>query len=59
MLASPVMLERGRSRSREAFPQMVRANSRGRSLSAERRGSRNSSDSSLVDMEEMTKSLFR
>ncbi|XP_070700153.1 centrosomal protein CCDC61 isoform X1 [Pempheris klunzingeri] len=59
MLTSPVLPERGRSRSREAFPQMVRSGSRGRSLSVERRGSRNSSDSSLVDMEEMAKTLFR
>ncbi|TWW74905.1 Coiled-coil domain-containing protein 61 [Takifugu flavidus] len=59
MLASPVVPERGRSRSREAYPQLVRSNSRGRSLSVERRGSRNSSDSSVVDMEEMTKTLFR
>ncbi|XP_029703912.1 centrosomal protein CCDC61 isoform X2 [Takifugu rubripes] len=59
MLASPIVPERGRSRSREAYPQLVRSNSRGRSLSVERRGSRNSSDGSVVDMEEMTKTLFR
>lgn len=59
MLASPIDPERGRSRSREAYPQLVRSNSRGRSLSVERRGSRNSSDSSVVDVEEMTKALFR
>ncbi|XP_017291038.1 coiled-coil domain-containing protein 61 isoform X2 [Kryptolebias marmoratus] len=59
MLASPVVPERGRSRSREAYPQAVRAGSRGRSLSVERRGSMNSSDSSLVDMDEMTQTLFR
>uniref|UniRef100_H3D2M7 Centrosomal protein CCDC61 n=1 Tax=Tetraodon nigroviridis TaxID=99883 RepID=H3D2M7_TETNG len=57
--ASPVFPERGRSRSREAYPQAVRPSSRGRSLSVERRGSRNSSDSSLVDVEEMTKTLLR
>uniref|UniRef100_A0A3Q3WU17 Centrosomal protein CCDC61 n=1 Tax=Mola mola TaxID=94237 RepID=A0A3Q3WU17_MOLML len=59
MLASPTVLERGRSRSREAYPQMARSNSRGRSLSVERSGSRNSSESSLVDTEEMSKTLFR
>ncbi|KAM9728838.1 centrosomal protein CCDC61 isoform 1-T2 [Menidia menidia] len=59
MLASPVAPERGRSRSREACPPGARAGSRGRSLSVERRGSRNSSESSLVDMEEMSKNLFR
>ncbi|XP_054610341.1 centrosomal protein CCDC61 isoform X6 [Dunckerocampus dactyliophorus] len=59
MMASPLVPERGRSRSREACPQMWRSGSRGRSLSVERRGSRNSSESSLVDMEEMTKTLFR
>ncbi|XP_040908005.1 centrosomal protein CCDC61 isoform X3 [Toxotes jaculatrix] len=59
MLTSPIVPERGRSRSREAYPQMARAGSRGRSLSVERRGSRNSSESSLVDMDEMAKTLFR
>ncbi|XP_078787400.1 centrosomal protein CCDC61 isoform X2 [Oryzias latipes] len=59
MLTSPIIPERGRSRSREAYPQLARSGSRGRSLSMERRGSRNSSESSLVDMEEMTKPLFR
>ncbi|XP_036975735.1 coiled-coil domain-containing protein 61 isoform X2 [Acanthopagrus latus] len=59
ILTSPVVPERGRSRSREAYPQMVRSGSRGRSLSVERRGSRNSSESSLVDMEEMAQTLFR
>ncbi|KAM7397774.1 hypothetical protein PAMA_005885 [Pampus argenteus] len=59
MLTSPVVPERGRSRSREAYPHMSRSGSRGRSLSLERRGSRNSSESSLVDMDEMTKTLFR
>ncbi|RVE63686.1 hypothetical protein OJAV_G00138480 [Oryzias javanicus] len=59
MLTSPIIPERGRSRSREAYPQLARSGSRGRSLSMERRGSRNSSESSLVDMEEMAKTLFR
>uniref|UniRef100_A0A665TW63 Centrosomal protein CCDC61 n=1 Tax=Echeneis naucrates TaxID=173247 RepID=A0A665TW63_ECHNA len=59
MLTSPIVPERGRSRSREAYPQMARSGSRGRSLSVERRGSRNSSESSLVDMDEMAKTLFR
>lgn len=59
MLTSPNIPERGRSRSREAYPQMIRSSSRGRSLSVERRGSRNSSESSLADMEEMAKTLFR
>ncbi|XP_006810154.1 coiled-coil domain-containing protein 61 isoform X2 [Neolamprologus brichardi] len=59
MLASPVLPERGRSRSRETYPQLTRSGSRGRSLSMERRGSRNSSESSLVDMDEMTKTLYR
>ncbi|XP_030603204.1 centrosomal protein CCDC61 isoform X2 [Archocentrus centrarchus] len=59
MLTSPTVPERGRSRSREAYPQLTRSGSRGRSLSVERRGSRNSSESSLVDMDEMAKSLFR
>ncbi|XP_060911510.1 centrosomal protein CCDC61 isoform X1 [Labrus mixtus] len=59
MLTSPIVTERGRSRSREAYPLMARSSSRGRSLSVERRGSRNSSESSLVDMEEMARTLFR
>ncbi|TNN88623.1 Coiled-coil domain-containing protein 61 [Liparis tanakae] len=59
LLMSPVVPERGRSRSREAYPQTVRSGSRGRSLSVERRGSRNSSESSLADMDEMHKNLFR
>ncbi|KAJ4929773.1 hypothetical protein JOQ06_018794 [Pogonophryne albipinna] len=59
ILISPSVPERGRSRSRDAYPHMARAGSRGRSLSIERRGSRNSSESSLVDMEEMSKNLFR
>ncbi|XP_029304792.1 LOW QUALITY PROTEIN: centrosomal protein CCDC61 [Cottoperca gobio] len=59
MLISPNVPERGRSRSREAYSQMARSGSRARSLSVERRGSRNSSESSLVDMDEMAKTLFR
>ncbi|CAN9501718.1 unnamed protein product [Ophioblennius macclurei] len=59
LLTSPILPERGRSRSREAYPPMVRSGSRGRSLSIERRGSRNSSESSLVDMDEMAKTLSR
>ncbi|XP_069556594.1 centrosomal protein CCDC61 isoform X1 [Brachyistius frenatus] len=59
ILTSPVLPERGRSRSRDLYPPVARSGSRGRSLSLERRGSRNSSDSSLVDMEEMSKTLFR
>ncbi|XP_035034003.1 centrosomal protein CCDC61 isoform X1 [Hippoglossus stenolepis] len=59
ILTSPNIPERGRSRSRDAYPQMVRSGSRGRSLSVERRGSRNSSESSLVDMDEMSKAMFR
>ncbi|CAK6953615.1 centrosomal protein CCDC61 isoform X2 [Scomber scombrus] len=59
MLTSPIVPERGRSRSREAYPHMTRSGSRGRSLSLERRGSRNSSESSLVDMDEMANAMFR
>ncbi|XP_034539833.1 coiled-coil domain-containing protein 61 [Notolabrus celidotus] len=59
MLTSPIAPERGRSRSREVYPLTAGSGSRGRSLSVERRGSRNSSESSLVDMEEMAKNLFR
>ncbi|CAL1573726.1 unnamed protein product [Knipowitschia caucasica] len=59
LLTSPVFQERGRSRSREPHPAMVRSGSRGRSLSIERRLSRNSSESSLVDMEEITKAFLR
>ncbi|XP_008292204.1 centrosomal protein CCDC61 [Stegastes partitus] len=59
MLTSPIVPERGRSRSRDAYPQLARAGSRGRSLSMERRGSRNSSEGSLVDMDEMAKTLCR
>lgn len=55
MLASPVV-ERGRSRSREAYPQLTRAGSgsRGRSLSMESRRSRQSSVNSLVELDELT-----
>lgn len=59
MLTSPTVPERGRSRSREAYCQVTRSSSRGRSLSVERRGSKNSSESSLVDMEEMANNVFR
>ncbi|XP_051903446.1 centrosomal protein CCDC61 isoform X3 [Hippocampus zosterae] len=59
MISPSLVPERGRSRSREACPQLSRAGSRGRSLSRERQGSRNSSESSLVDMEELTKALLR
>ncbi|XP_061658943.1 centrosomal protein CCDC61 isoform X4 [Syngnathoides biaculeatus] len=51
--------ERGRSRSREICPQLSGSGSRGRSLSVERRGSRNSSESSLADPEETSKALRR
>ncbi|KAJ7995932.1 hypothetical protein DPEC_G00231830 [Dallia pectoralis] len=59
MLASPILdrgLERGRSRSREAYPQLTRAGSgsRGRSLSIESRRSQQSSENSLVMMDELT-----
>ncbi|XP_046876933.1 centrosomal protein CCDC61 isoform X1 [Hypomesus transpacificus] len=58
MLASPVVLERGRSRSREAYKQ-VRTGStgRGRSLSVESRRSRQSSENSLADMDELAQPL--
>lgn len=59
ILASPAFQERGRSRSREPHPLMVQSGGRGRSLSVERRLSRNSSESSLVDVDEMTKALLR
>lgn len=59
LLTSPMVPERGRSRSREAFPQAAGSGSRGRSLSVERRGSRHSSESSLVDMDEMARTLTR
>ncbi|XP_067087884.1 centrosomal protein CCDC61-like isoform X1 [Osmerus mordax] len=58
MLASPVVLERGRSRSREAY-QQVRTGStgRGRSVSVESRRSRQSSENSLADMDELAQPL--
>ncbi|XP_072302523.1 centrosomal protein CCDC61 isoform X2 [Eucyclogobius newberryi] len=59
MLAAPLFQERGRSRSREPHPPMVRTGSRGRSLSVELRLSRNSSENSLVDMDEVTKTFSR
>ncbi|KAL7853988.1 hypothetical protein AOLI_G00208320 [Acnodon oligacanthus] len=59
MLASPALNERGRSRSREPIPQLIRGGSagRGRSLSVESRRSRHSSESSIVDFEELAKPL--
>lgn len=59
LLTSPIVPERGRSRSRDIYPPVARSGSRGRSLSIERRGSRNSSESSLVDMDEMANVLSR
>ncbi|CAL8401664.1 unnamed protein product [Boreogadus saida] len=60
VLASPVLSERGRSRSREHRPLTERSGSRGRSLSAERRGSRPSSaGGSVVDEDHMTGVLLR
>ncbi|CAL8267132.1 unnamed protein product [Merluccius merluccius] len=59
MLASPVLSERGRSRSREPRPLAERSGSRGRSLSTEGRGSRPSSAGSLVDEDHMTSVLLR
>ncbi|CAL8362519.1 unnamed protein product [Lota lota] len=59
MLASPVLSERGRSRSREPRPLTERSSSRGRSLSTERRGSRPSSAGSMVDEDHMTSVLLR
>ncbi|KAM8835847.1 centrosomal protein CCDC61 [Synchiropus picturatus] len=56
MLSSPILAERGRSRSRELLPQ---SSSRGRSLSVERRGSRNSSGSSVVDMDDVSRAVLR
>ncbi|KAJ3588822.1 hypothetical protein NHX12_009676 [Muraenolepis orangiensis] len=53
--ASPVLSERGRSRSREPRPLLRRSGSRGRSLSMERR----SSGGSLVDEDHMTGILLR
>lgn len=59
MLASPVVLERGRSRSREDYPQLARTGSagRGRSFSVESRRSRQSSENSLVEMDELAQPL--
>ncbi|XP_017573568.1 coiled-coil domain-containing protein 61 isoform X1 [Pygocentrus nattereri] len=59
MLPSPALNERGRSRSREPIPQLIRGGSagRGRSLSVESRRSRHSSESSIVDFEELAKPL--
>ncbi|XP_076024818.1 centrosomal protein CCDC61 isoform X2 [Genypterus blacodes] len=59
MVASPVGSERGRSRSREICPHTARSGSRGKSVSVERLRSRNSSESSLVDMDEVAKALLR
>ncbi|KAM3868897.1 centrosomal protein CCDC61 [Diretmus argenteus] len=59
MLTSPVVPERGRSRSREVYPQTAgRSGSRGKSLSVERRRSRHSSENSLADTDEMAKTLM-
>lgn len=59
MLASPSLMERGRSRSREPVPQLMRRGSagRGRSVSAESRRSRCSSDGSVAEFEELAKPL--
>ncbi|XP_031428237.1 centrosomal protein CCDC61 isoform X2 [Clupea harengus] len=59
MLVSPALVERGRSRSREICPQLVRTGSggRGRSLSAESRRSQRSSGSSVTDLDELAKPL--
>ncbi|MCJ8740939.1 hypothetical protein PDJAM_G00064990 [Pangasius djambal] len=59
MLASPALNERGRSRSREHVPQMIRRGSagRGRSTSVESRRSRHSSESSLAEFEDLAKPL--
>ncbi|KAG7483915.1 hypothetical protein MATL_G00043440 [Megalops atlanticus] len=59
MMASPPVLERGRSRSRESRPQQARIGSagRGRSISVESRRSRRSSDSSMAELEELAKPL--
>uniref|UniRef100_A0A671LVC0 Centrosomal protein CCDC61 n=1 Tax=Sinocyclocheilus anshuiensis TaxID=1608454 RepID=A0A671LVC0_9TELE len=57
MLASPS--ERGRSRSREPIPQLMRAGSAGRrrSVSVESRRSRCSSEGSVAEFEELAKPL--
>ncbi|XP_076129950.1 centrosomal protein CCDC61 isoform X1 [Alosa pseudoharengus] len=59
MLASPLLVERGRSRSRELGVQLVRTGSggRGRSLSAESRRSQRSSGSSITELDELAKPL--
>ncbi|KAJ8348541.1 hypothetical protein SKAU_G00271300 [Synaphobranchus kaupii] len=59
MLPSPPGQQRGRSRSRDAHPQLTRIGSagRGRSLSLESRRSRHSSDSSMAEFEELAKPL--
>ncbi|TRY97903.1 hypothetical protein DNTS_034132 [Danionella cerebrum] len=59
MLASPGLMERGRSRSRELVPQLMRTGSagRGRSVSVESRRSRCSSEGSVADFEELAKPL--
>lgn len=58
-LASPALNERGRSRSREHAPQLIRRGSagRGRSTSVESRRSRHSSESSLAEFEDLAKPL--
>lgn len=59
MLASPSLTERGRSRSREHGPQLVRRGSagQGRSTSVESRRSHHSSESSLAEFEDLAKPL--
>ncbi|XP_016897068.1 centrosomal protein CCDC61 isoform X2 [Cynoglossus semilaevis] len=57
MMSSPVISERGRSSSREPRPLLERPGSR-RSLSGGRQRSRNSSESSFVESQEMTKALL-
>ncbi|XP_060791896.1 centrosomal protein CCDC61 [Neoarius graeffei] len=60
MLASPTQKERGRSRSREHVPQLIRRGSAGRcrSTSVESRRSRHSSESSLAEFEDLAKPLY-
>ncbi|XP_065142891.1 centrosomal protein CCDC61 [Paramisgurnus dabryanus] len=59
MLTSPSLMERGRSRSREPVPQLMRERSagRGRSVSVESRRSRCSSEGSVAEFEELAKPL--
>ncbi|KAK3555383.1 hypothetical protein QTP86_015668 [Hemibagrus guttatus] len=59
MLTSPALNERGRSRSREHVPQLIRRGSagRGRSTSVESRRSRHSSESSMAEFEDLAKPL--